>query len=149
MSNGGSGTSVRMRSSSRLWRARSAWAVRASRYLRCGSAGAASSSRSSVPWVAISSRAPFSPMPGTPFTLSMASPISASVSTTCPGSTPKRSLTPAASYQVPSSRGLKTVISSPTSWKKSLSPVMIATGCPPAAARTASVPITSSASKPG
>jgi hypothetical protein len=61
---------------------------------------------SSEPWVEIRSRAPFSPMPGTPFTLSVASPISASTSTTCAGVTPNFSTTPASSYQVPSSRGL-------------------------------------------
>ena len=38
--------------------------------------------RRAMPYVAISSRAPFSPMPGTPLMLSMVSPISASTSTT-------------------------------------------------------------------
>ena len=46
------------------------------------------------------------PMPGTPFTLSMVSPISARTSTTRSGGTPIFSLTPSASYHVPSSRGL-------------------------------------------
>ena len=54
----------------------------------------------------ISSRAPFSPMPGTPLMLSTLSPISASTSTTWSGRTPNFSTTPPASYQVPSSRGL-------------------------------------------
>ena len=52
------------------------------------------------------SRAPFSPMPGTPLMLSMESPISARTSTTCDGATPNFSFTPSASYHVPSSRGL-------------------------------------------
>ena len=58
----------------------------------------------------MSSRAPFSPIPGTPLTLSMVSPMSASTSTTWPGATPNFSFTPASSYQVPSSRGLNTRI---------------------------------------
>ena len=78
----GTGTSVRMRASSRLARAdpRARGAPRDS--ASAAIAGAASSSASSEPCVAIRSRAPFSPMPGTPLMLSMLSPISASTSTT-------------------------------------------------------------------
>ena len=47
-----------------------------------------------MPYVAIRSRAPFSPMPGTPLMLSIESPISASTSTTCSGATPNFSFTP-------------------------------------------------------
>ena len=56
-----------------------------------------------MPYVAIRSRAPFSPMPGTPLMLSIESPISASTSTTCAGATPNFSFTPSASNHVPSS----------------------------------------------
>ena len=92
--------------------------------------GAFASSASSEPCVEIRSRAPFSPMPGTPLMLSMESPINASTSTTCSGATPNFVLTPSASYHAPSSRGLntRTPVESSTSWKKSLSPVTIATG---------------------
>ncbi len=116
-----------MRRSSRLARASSACAASASRYFFCGTSDACASSVSSVPCSAIRLSAPFSPMPGTPFTLSIASPMSARTSTTWPGATPNFSFTPSASYHVPSSRGLKTRTASPTSWKKSLSPVTIAT----------------------
>jgi hypothetical protein len=67
---------------------------------------APASSDSSEPNCVIRSRAPFSPMPGTPLTLSEVSPISASTSTTCSGGTPNFSFTPSASNQVPGSRGL-------------------------------------------
>ena len=46
---------------------------------------------------------------------------------TCPGRTPNFACTPSESYHVPGSRGLKTDTPSPTSWKKSLSPVTMAT----------------------
>ena len=135
-----------MRTSSRLSRASSACASRAVRYrLRATCAGLASSASRS-PCAVISSRAPFSPIPGTPFTLSTASPMSASTSTTFPGATPNFSSTPAASSHVPSSRGLNTRTPSRTSWKKSLSPVTMPTSYPAARACSASVPITSSAS---
>ena len=76
----------------------------------------------------------------------MESPISESTSTTCAGATPNFSRTPPASYQAPSSRGLNTRMPSPTSWKKSLSPVTMATSRSSARALSASVPMTSSAS---
>ena len=79
-----------------------------SRYRFCGTSAACSSRCRASRRSTISSRAPFSPMPGTPLMLSIVSPISASTSTTCSGVTPNFSFTPAASYQVPSSRGLKT-----------------------------------------
>src|ERR1041385_1877981 len=55
-------------------------------------------------YCAISSRAPLSPMPGTPLMLSIVSPISARTSTTRFGGTPNFSFTPSASYPVPPQR---------------------------------------------
>ena len=52
---------------------------------------------------AMRSRAPFSPMPGTPLMLSIVSPMSARTSTTCSGATPNFSFTASASNQAPSS----------------------------------------------
>ena len=59
--------------------------VRPSRASSAVTSSARASSASSEPKVEIRSRAPFSPMPGTPFTLSMESPISARTSTTWSG----------------------------------------------------------------
>ena len=87
-------------------------------------------------------------MPGTPATLSLVSPTSASTSTTCSGLTPNFSTTPCSSNHVPSSRGSYTRMPLPTSWKKSLSIDTTTTSNPESTARMASVPITSSASYP-
>ena len=135
-----------MVTSSRLLRASSACCSSAVRCRFFLTSAVCASSASRDPCAAISSRAPFSPMPGTPFTLSTESPIRARTSITCPGRTPNFACTPSVSYQVPGSRGLKTDTPSPTSWKKSLSPVTMATRNPAARACTASVPMTSSAS---
>ncbi len=60
---------------------------------------AASRHASTVPNRRTSSRAPFSPIPGTPGMLSDASPMRASTSTTCAGGTPNSFSTTAASIR--------------------------------------------------
>jgi len=81
--------------------------------------------------------------------LSMASPFSASRSATCDGLTPMNSSVAAASYQVSSFIGLYMDTESSTSWSMSLSLDTITTSSSGLAHRFASVPMTSSASKPG
>ena len=103
---------------------------------------------SSEPYSASHLAAVFGPHFSTPGTLSTVSPISASRSTIWPARTPNLSITAAsASIRLP-----LMVLTRPTpgrtSWAKSLSPVEMVTARPSPAARSARVPITSSASTP-
>ena len=91
----GSGVSSRNRTRSRLIRACSAKLIRFSRRLGCLIVSACASKLSRSPKLLISSAAVFTPIPGTPGTLSVESPASACTSTTLSGLTPKRSNTSA------------------------------------------------------
>ncbi len=110
---------------------------------------------SSVPYSASHFAAVFGPHLGTPGMLSMLSPISASMSTICPGRTPNFSITAwSLSMRLPVMVLTSSTIPFPdaggrTSCAKSLSPVEMVTSMPSAAPCNASVPITSSASTPG
>ncbi len=104
---------------------------------------------STLPQAAISSLAPFSPIPGQPGMLSELSPISVSTSPTLAGGTPNTSSTPFSSSRR-SSRVCHILIEgSRTSCMRSLSVEAITTSNPAAAARAAIVPMTSSASTSG
>ena len=113
------------------------------------SSSACSSSSSTEPYSWISFAAVFSPTPGTPGMLSDGSPFNATYSRYFDGGTPNRSSTPASSYRTMSEipRRLNiTWMPGRTSWKKSRSAVTITASIPCSAARTARVPIASSAS---
>ena len=109
---------------------------------------------SRLPYSASHLAAVFGPHLSTPGTLSMASPISASRSTIWPARTPNLSITAASeSMRLPlmvltSATDPAPAAGCRTSWAKSLSPVEMVTSRPCAAACSASVPITSSASTP-
>ena len=91
----GSGASSRRMTSWREMRAACACAISASRRLDGFIAGAAARMLSRSPYSATRALAFLGPMPGTPGTLSTASPISAWTSTTLSGPTPKRACTSA------------------------------------------------------
>ena len=95
----------------------------------------------------ISSDAVFSPIPGTPGTLSDGSPASARRSATFPGGTPKTSST-CASPTVCSFNPSRTFTRFDTSWYMSLSEETITTSIPRSSARRDRVPMMSSASAP-
>ncbi len=102
----GSGASSRRVTSWRDSRAFAACAIRLSRRFEGFIAGAALSTDSRSPYSWISCAAFFGPMPGTPGTLSMASPISACASISFSGGTPNFSITsagPIALYLIGSS----------------------------------------------
>ena len=89
----------------------------------------------------------FSPMPGTPGMLSIASPMRPRTSGTRSGSTPNRARTSATPMR--RSRMVSySVVRSSTSCIMSLSPVTMTVSMPAAVACVASVPMTSSASTP-
>ena len=90
-----SGTCVSRMTSAFDSRAWSAKVMRLSRRLSCLISDARSSSVSRSPNSLMSRAAVFTPIPGTPGTLSEESPISACTSTTLDGGTPKRSITSA------------------------------------------------------
>ena len=89
-STGTSGFSV---TSSRLTRASSAFSIRFCRRFGCLISSARSSSVSRSPYSLINCAAVFTPMPGTPGTLSTESPQSACTSITLSGATPNFSIT--------------------------------------------------------
>jgi hypothetical protein len=110
---------------------------------------AAASSASSVPNLLISSDAVLGPMPATPGTLSMLSPISASTSPICAGPTPNFSFTsagPMRRFFIVSSTA--TPPSSVHSCVRSLSDEQMTTSIPAARATRVSVAMMSSASNP-
>ena len=109
---------------------------------------APASTPSSEPNLLISSAAVLGPMPATPGTLSMLSPISASTSPTSSGGTPnfsRTSSTPSRRFFMVSS----TETSPSQSCIRSLSDEQITTCIPAALATLASVAMMSSASNPG
>ena len=87
------GTSCFKRTSSRLIRACSANSISFSRRFGCLISCARASSVSRSPYSLISSAAVFTPIPGTPGTLSVESPASDCTSTTLSGGTPNFSIT--------------------------------------------------------
>ena len=99
------------------------------------------------------------PMPGTPGTLSLESPINESTSTNWSGRSPSHSIAKSSSlygtseYLFTSSLfflgGRNRINPGRNSWKKSLSGLATATAMPSSIARPASVPMISSASTPG
>ena len=146
----GSGTSSRRRTSSRETRiaSRASW-IATPRLPGTSPAAAAASSASSEPNLLISSEAVLGPMPATPGTLSMLSPISASTSPTCSGPTPNFSRTsggPMRRFFIVSSTA--TPPSSVQSCVRSLSDEQITTSMPAARATLVSAAMMSSASKP-
>ena len=145
------GASVSITASRRVLRAASACAASASPRLGvCSDAWARISSR--LPYFCSSWVAPFSPMPGTPGRLSLGSPTMPRKSVISSGPIPYRSRTASGVYWVVSVTPRPVAITltrSLTSWNASRSPVRITTGSPARSARRASVPMTSSASKPG
>jgi hypothetical protein len=102
---------------------------------------------SSVPYCASHLAAVFGPTFGTPGTLSTASPVSASRSSTWSARTPNLASTPASS-RLSLVIVLTRRMPGRTSWARSLSPVEMTQSMPAATACVASVPITSSASTP-
>ena len=119
-----------------------------SRYVFRLISSARSSAASALPNCWISSTDPLSPIPGAPGMLSIESPRSAITSTTFSGGTPSVSITFSRSRTRLSFTGLRIFTRSFTSCIMSLSFETTNTGCPASAAFAASVPITSSASKP-
>ena len=105
------------------------------------------STASREPKSRISSDAVFSPIPGTPGTLSDGSPASARRSATFPGGTPKTSST-CASPTVCSFNPSRTFTRVDTSWYMSLSEETMTTSIPRSSARRDRVPMMSSASAP-
>ena len=104
-----------------------------------------------LPYFWMSGIAVFSPIPGTPGTLSDASPVSPSTSMTLSGVTPNFCLTPSRSTistSVPCLPGLKIFIVSEMSCMKSLSGVTRKVKTFSRSACFANVPMTSSASYP-
>ena len=105
-----------------------------------------------VPYFFINGSAVFGPTPATPGTLSDWSPIRPSISMTCSGGTPNFSMTPDSSTissSFPPFPGRYNLTVGETSCMKSLSLVTRNVSTFSFSARLASVPITSSASKPG
>ena len=124
------------------------FAIRLLRLMVSGVETAASSAASTVPNCWISSTEPLSPMPGAPGMLSTASPRRAITSMTRSGGTPRTDSTPAGSRTRLSLVGLRMLTSDVTSCIMSLSELTTKTRWPSAERRAASVPMTSSASKP-
>ena len=125
------GTSVRSDTSSLEMRACSANSMRFSRRLFCLISLARSSSVSRSPYSPISCAAVFTPIPGTPGTLSEESPASAWISITCSGPRPNFSTTssrPILRFFI----GSNIETRSPTSCIRSLSDDMITTSPPSA-----------------
>ncbi len=147
------GTSLRISTSSLLSLASSAFSASAFLALFGVTSSTRSMAVSRSPKSCMILRAVFSPIPGTPGTLSEESPMSALTSTSCFGSSPYFSRITSRSY---SSRSvtpflvMSTDTLSDVSWSASLSPVTMTTGNPsgPSETLAAKVPITSSASKP-
>ena len=118
-------------SSSRLCRASSAWASSASRYRFCGTSAGVASSASSVPYVRDQiARALLADAGHALDVVDRCRPSARARRRPARAGRRTSRRTPSASNHVPSSRGLKTRMRSSTSWKKSLSPVTIATSKP-------------------